>query len=692
MLPASGFLRPAPAWLRFLVVVGLGVLLLSPLLPYGRSFVRHLRLRGAGLSEDDRARLARGVATRFLQAWLENDDTALPPLLPQKVAPSMPARMGNICLGPVQASLFVPEIDAIDHKENTTFVDFHVRYRPGDVTLLVKPDSAAEERRLIDEIEQVAQSRNGSAGRLDMGWEDGSWRVRSVAYPVGADGQGPQYSFSMLIARTPDVSKEKTLQNLNTISAGDFDKGWRRDLEARDEQAGPLLRRLQKDAGMSALVVDQPTVTQLPRLPPGTPAVEEWEQKHITLSLKQRSGLEIMDRVARLAGLEVHQTDRGLVPAKGDQHPVAGFAGPFRVEADGVVEDDPRHATGSLHLDALAVNLPEAVLDVLDGWKPFLPDPDVRGMKGQDLYYGYRSERLVRPQYRVVNDFGARTRNRFVRLRWQVPLRNLVRDVTHIRSFRGNLLVPLPARIDTGRLLLVGEKGTARIGPAELTWQRNSAVGGSGTIGGGIHVSAATSKPCRVYYRAIDDTGKTWSAGVLDSAGVSVQPFLPAVEIKVCTTEEVRFPFELNDIPLENRAPTQLSPVEFPGKPAPLSFTASVLQKGSYNVLASNHTRKAVEELRFTFHCLDAAGKEVGKLKVVHPPVVRQDKKSPSITYGRGPGVVTPASTRPTHAIEAASIATIYPKERLPAGTARLEVELVRVLFCDGTTWSPAGR
>jgi hypothetical protein len=425
--------------------------------------------------------------------------------------------------------------------------------------------------------------------------------------------------------------------------------------------------------------------------------------------MRQRSPLEIIETVARKAGIELHQFEGALLSERlasafaigsvgpfrvavcdPDFPPTIAFAGPFRVEVASFTEVG-RYATGYLQLTALAMNLPVSVLYMLDGWEPVLPDPAVHSVDGRDLFHADRRNRLPIPLFHISRQTKSCT------LQWQVPLRNLTADVTRIGSLRGSLPVLVPVKVDTGKIVLKGDHGSARIGPAELRWKRQVAqkprgpfvppdgpLAPTNNASIGLLMSLDERVPCRVCWMAIDAQGAGLDTGTLNLSGERYLT-LPAgsqgLEIKTFTTEEIRYHFELTGIRNRNRPPARLVPLTFSGQSAPVSFAKPSIRGRIVTLELRNHTSKPVEEVRLRLRYLNRAGIELANEVVVHPAVVRKVDTP-----------VLPETSTTTPFLGRRATTSIHPAVSLPDATSGVQVVVVRVLFADGTTWSPPER
>ncbi len=663
MLTAPDTVRPAPAWLRYPILAGVGLLLLVPLIQISFRNLVH-----------NRTRMAREITERFLNAAVQGNLAELQTLAP----PNVGLIAGTAAF---KSSKYSMPSDAIGTPV--------IQGQNGNVPFVL-----------------AQQDGTRVKGMLQLTWDEQThrWHVRGVEFPLREQQQA---LFNPFTGNQPGTPKPVDFGDLGPLDLAAFEKSWRTNLDVKNEPAGALLRRLLIEAGFpeNANPNFSGNRQQRPDPPSGS-----WERKPITLTMRQCSRLEIIESVARKAGMELHQTETSTLfnpfmtfPMLGPEGPfriesrdpqyapAVAFAGPFRVQTTTFTESG-RYATGYLQMNALAVNLPDSMVHILDGWQPTLPDPVVRSVDRRDLYHQDRRDRLPLAVIHVDRQ------TRMCVLEWYVPLRNLTLDVTRIGSIRGSLSTLVPVKLDTGKIMLQGSQGTMPIGPATLKWKRHVGIPPPGTYtftpqpgqqwsptasSVGLLVSFEQSAPCRVCWGSSDAGGTRAQTGTLNS---SREQYLPqsdnwaALEIKTFTTEEVRYPFELRDIPNPNRPPARLAPITFSGQPAPLSFPKKTLVKRSLTLEVRNHTNKPVEEVRLELRYLDAVGAEVGKKDVVHPVRITR-------MYNRYQ-VVGP----PVPFLGGDTAVAIHLAVNPPEGTARVEVALKRVLFADGTTWSPPER
>jgi RNA polymerase sigma factor (sigma-70 family) len=142
--------------------------------------------------------------------------------------------------------------------------------------------------------------------------------------------------------------RDRAVDRLVGISLGEWEASWKQDLNVVERPAGEVLRGLTQPLGLRVA----PTPTQVEAL-----------ARPVTLRLKGRGRLELVEAVCREVGLypvypddtaEDDKTDQTLT-LKSGRRPVA-FAGPFRVA---VVE--AKSEARELGVRVLAVGLPPAV-------------------------------------------------------------------------------------------------------------------------------------------------------------------------------------------------------------------------------------------------------------------------------------------------------------------------------------------
>ena len=334
MSPAFVVPRSAPGWLRLLVLAGVGLVLLSPLIRVG--YLNRGRNRPAR---------ARETAERFLEALLQDNPHELERLLPPQVVDAFtsrgatnevlregrlrafgqfvlglgsPAIQGGIARVPFTAEIGIPEIQGTIAR-----VPFILRQQ-GQATIVLTDVTgfAIEQRKkMFDSAAVWAKKQDGTRGVLLLVWEENGWLVTGMIRPADDRGQGREIAFIQVVKRQPAATEVAAFAALTTTDAAAFDKAWREDLTVRNEPAGKLLHRLANEAGFVFALpslrreIVAREVAQFARQTGKMPALihqplPAWERKLITLTFQGRSRLEIIDRIARQAEIELVQADR----------------------------------------------------------------------------------------------------------------------------------------------------------------------------------------------------------------------------------------------------------------------------------------------------------------------------------------------------------------------------------------------
>jgi hypothetical protein len=529
--------------------------------------------------------------------------------------------------------------------------------------------------RLLEE----ARRHEGKEGYVLLEMEDGRWRVRGVAAPAGPGAPATLHDFAAL-RPSPEIQRlldeitrqQQIVQNhpafdaLGALDAEGFEALWRTDCEARDEPARDVLRRL-----LGVNLVES------------FPGVKEAVGKRVSVNLKGKSRLEVVEEVCRLAGvLPRYQAGVVLLEAGPRPKPVA-FAGPFLLEVGGV-EEFPEYARGTLTLHCFAAGLPPAF--------PLGPAPatyrlwGVRatGPEGTDLHRGGAAALALVPTSGLVRaNAGAVTELFTTRATLRVPpalsLRNLLSDVDRIVWLSGRVRVTL-LKADVFRFDSL-QAGAVRE-HQQMRWEVLRDGAGAVSLKG---TGVAGRFPA---WMAYDDAGKPMRFGTATPArdGPLVMA-LPAgarsVILKVLGAgTHIDYEFSFRDIRLKQRPPRRLEPALFPGKEAPASVRIEEPAGGMPSpdkpvrvvLRIENHCQKDIEKVRLKLLYRDGAGK-----------VLREVGRSATT-----PDPKTGGAVRPQALVRAGESATSVLNEPAPpAGTVRLEARLTAVEFMDAQTWTP---
>ncbi|HEY7153344.1 MAG TPA: sigma-70 family RNA polymerase sigma factor [Gemmataceae bacterium] len=251
--------------------------------------------------------------------------------------------------------------------------------------------------------------------------------------------------------------KDIAVARLEAISPERWEASWKTDLEVIDQPAGPVLRRLTRELGLSM----EASETQ-----------ERDLERTMRLKLRGRSRLEMVEEVCRRVGLyPVYSDDvlswgdsgKTIHLKKGPRPWPVTFAGPFRVTVEGM-QTEAASGTGELRIRFLALGLPPAVALPLSHEKP-IPVQQVIGPGGQSLL-----NRDKLPNWTGTESYAGLDVTEYL------DLKGLDRDLTTLHTLAGTLRVPLASRVDSARFSPL-ESGTAKtMGDVRVTL-RNLSLG-----------------------------------------------------------------------------------------------------------------------------------------------------------------------------------------------------------------------
>jgi hypothetical protein len=327
-------------------------------------------------------------------------------------------------------------------------------------------------------------------------------------------------------------------------------------------------------------------------------------------------------------------------------------------------------------VQAVAQRLPPSLRAVAERRPAAITGLEVRGEDGRDHFFRERMAR-VRPTGGLQPDLYS--------VNQPVPLRWLTAEVRSLRRVSGVLALPAPARVSSVRIDLAAGDGKREVGGVELSWSPREDFGPMLVRTRTLALSA-DGPPDRLVAWQIREGGGPLCSDVVNCPGTQTTAGLPltASECEVRVVEIARLPleFSLSDVPATLR-PARIEPLRFPKGRPPVRLEVRELVKGVRPLLyASNQTEKAVEEIRYRLRVVDDKGRLVGdgvkayvfshKLGPAserQPHLVQWESREPPASLSPGP----PSSPS-------------APKSREPA--VKLEVEVVGVVFVDGTTWS----
>jgi hypothetical protein len=472
--------------------------------------------------------------------------------------------------------------------------------------------------------------------------------------------------------RPDDLANEA----LAPIDRERFEATWKVDLDVKGRPAGEVLKELAEAMGVRLVT---------------TPAQDRALARPITLQLRGRSRRELAEEVCRRVGVYPgfeEQFGAGklvatMVLRPGPRpHPVA-FAGPFTVEVTEVAEYIP-HATGRLTLQVSAANLPQPVAKLIgfgrDG--KVLAITGVTDGRGRDLADAPGDPQLR--SGRIVSDGYDRTVD--------LPLKNLLRDVTAVKAVRGTVRVSLPSQVDSLRFDSPVSGAVVKVGAIEAKLTRfhksHMTVNNTRYPNASLQLEYKGIAPDRVRALAYDSQKKLiavsssgWSGTDTGGTGeFTVQGDPAVVVLKVISAiEHAEYEFALDEIPLPGAAgmPEKLVPATFPGHPAPVTLefvriaSAQFPAKAQFRVV--NHSDKDVRLIDVKLVYLDSTGRAVKDWpSVKHTPSSSADQKGPALVVRKKATAVIEVDT-----------------PFLPETARTVRATPNQVVFSDATEWMP---
>jgi hypothetical protein len=538
---------------------------------------------------------------------------------------------------------------------------------------------------------------------LNLRRQGGDWRIRGMEIEVVAgqpglpmDFEDPGKMMAMLFGKPPgDLAKDMTetmnkgledslkgkptaedlaIEALKPFDRAAFDATWKGDLAVAGKPAATVLREL-------ARAFDFELAT--------TPEQEKALAGAITVKLDGASRYERLDAISRQAGFyPVHADPFARLGSKASvslkQLPrtyPAAFAGPFLVEVVEVREYVP-HASGELELRVVGSGLPPTVSRALDRDTSPLVVTQVVDAMGRDLHDRSRRD-MGGKMWKMVEGGWDRP--------FSVPLKNLLRDVTAIKTLRGKLRVPLPSRVENLRFEPPRAGAVLKAGAVEVKLTRFNQTqmnfNGKKYPQQSFSLSVKGAGPDQLKVIAYDAGKKLRGVsrqgyGGSDREGhaeftIQGEP-VAALVVKIVANEPAEYEFHLDDMPLASAAqmPEKLAPATFAGHDAPMSVEFVRTMKDGFLTKAqlriTNHADKAIRSLNLKLDYHDAAGKRVGGWNnVEHSAQAKPQQKDLPLVVAKN------------------ATATVEVQAPfLPAGASTIKAVATRVTFADATEWS----
>ncbi len=244
--------------------------------------------------------------------------------------------------------------------------------------------------------------------------------------------------------------KDRAVARLEALTPQRWGASWKADLDVKGEPAGAVLRKLAREVDLTV---------------EATPAQRRALERPITLSLRRRSRLELVEEVCRRVNLypvyagnvtRLDLPDRTLTLKEGPRPWPVTFAGPFRVSVEGVQQTSPAGA-GEMQVRFLALGLPPAVGLPLSHEKA-LGVKRVAGDKGQDF---------LDPARKL--GWSGTEAYQGLDLTQDVALKGLRRDVPVLHTAEGTIRVPVVTRVEVLRFKDLKPGATQKAGDVQVT-------------------------------------------------------------------------------------------------------------------------------------------------------------------------------------------------------------------------------
>ena len=471
---------------------------------------------------------------------------------------------------------------------------------------------------------------------------------------------------------------EKPAKPIKAVDLENFNKSWQTDIKITNQSAGDALKKLAGEMGLT-LQSDRRLNAAL--------------AKKVTLNLQKKSRLEAVDDICRQIGVHpIYELDTGFTGTAtvtkqvirfqpGPRLYPVQFAGPFLVAVTGLQEKAP-NPIGSISLQVVATNLPASVVSRFQ--KTFMGPAKVEavlGPQGQPLQDA--------EQGRIGTGFGEKTEN-FIQT-VTIPLKNLLRDVTAIKTVRGQLKFDVPTEIKTLKFDKLTQGAVKKSGDLSLTLKAvrlpvkqsqftsiQFELSGVGDRFGSENVifepRDANDKLLKVFGSGSSGFGGKKSFNYQFQGKPA-----SATLIIISQLADMNYDFALNDIPLKSHAkmPVKITPAKFPGHNTPVSLEfIKITGKGNFRKLqfkVVNHSDKGIDSIGMKLMYLDAGGK---KLKDFPSEYRGQTQFGPNGQQIQEPAVKKQA----TKQIEVTAFF-------MPETTKSVKAELRKVRFVDAETW-----
>lgn len=464
-------------------------------------------------------------------------------------------------------------------------------------------------------------------------------------------GSGKTDRFSMR-DRNPEM-----LPPVEPITIEEVQNSWKVSVDYQQQSAISALQDITQKCGLT--IFDQPKFA-------------ETLAKKVTVTLNDVSPVEVIEAVCSAVDLHPRYKAGAMALNKGPRTLPATFAGPFVIEATETRELVP-NAYGTVKFQAFAAGLPAAVTSRLNGLyvqrdtdqqKATLGIPDLKGGDGSRLKTKFRSF------------FPVRASKSSVQLNGEVDVAQLLRAVTTIAEFDGNVSWSYPQKIEPTIIETLEKDATATVGTAKLTVTRATLNNATSSVG--FALEGATHNDLLV--TAYDSTGVAcqnvyitgYSNNDKSTANVSARGEIAKLDVRlIVESDRVTFPFRFPPIPLTyfDDMPDVLPELEIDGDvPVRIEFKEFVEQNGvrSARFHWANKTNKDIHMILVNVEYVDAAG------EVLQNRESRPSGNRMMLDFGE-------------------SEETNLIGQSVPEGAVSGKATLKSIEFVDGTEWNAAG-
>lgn len=556
-----------------------------------------------------------------------------------------------------------------------------------------------------------AQRGDGRRGILHLRQIGDKWRVAGMRVPpelgVGLVRQlratEREFDFEKLGQFSRNWNRRKVElapESLGPISAADFAAGWQIDVSADNRSARDVLRDLFGVANLSV------TFSSLPNLlnSQDAQAMNRALAKPVSLQLRKVSRFQAAQAVCRPLGIHVnYQRGRPMLQLGRSSQRFAA-SGPFLLEANTVREDaNALHATGTLHLVLHSTPFPPKIAAIFSRSPLLISNLRVSGPTREDLYHARKGVKIGTKRAIFQHGqadafylmFGAGSQS----ASWDVPLKNLLRDLDAIRELSCTIQVALPREDQLLRMEEIAPGSSATIGdfrlvlrqietdPATLPSQTRGirpAAGQPKLLRAQaprqesksprvkrFDFHAEPSHDRRILWQSFDLAGNVDSGWVIPTPSGDFSLFLLREPVRlvfevVTIGETLSWNYRLQNIPL-HRLPRRIEPLRFAGHDAPVSSAEPRITERGVELRFTNHSQKQIDSLEVKLAYRDAKGR-----------VLREVVRRLSTDAGDEPDAILSRSARQLQTVDAGD---------RPIAARSVTATVTEVFFKDATSW-----